>query len=191
MNRNLLELDGTTISLSISFSTSANGCSSPNGPTRFGPMRAWIDPITRRSASVRNAMIRMTLMNRISATTDIPDDDLDPFRQEGQQAGDELRNHGVHAPGSFAALHLELHGRLQRRRTTHDRIGLIDRNVPRRRWIRERQLRLQRALVGDRLCRQILRQASQFVRDLIRTQVVERRQVQQIAEHAQHLPAWT
>src|SRR5688500_17481481 len=36
-NRNLLEAVGTTISFSISFSTSANGCNKPPGPTRFGP----------------------------------------------------------------------------------------------------------------------------------------------------------
>ena len=44
---------GTMISLNSSLSTSANGCSSPSGPTRFGPMRTCIQPITLRSASVR------------------------------------------------------------------------------------------------------------------------------------------
>ena len=32
---------------------SAIGCSSPSGPTRFGPMRTCIQPMTLRSASVR------------------------------------------------------------------------------------------------------------------------------------------
>ena len=38
-NRYRLAPDGTTISLNSSLATSANGCSSPNGPTRLGPMR--------------------------------------------------------------------------------------------------------------------------------------------------------
>src|SRR4051794_3274143 len=47
--------DGTTISLNSIFSTSANGCNSPSGPTRFGPMRTCIQPMTLRSAYVRYA----------------------------------------------------------------------------------------------------------------------------------------
>ncbi len=44
---------GTMISLKISLKTSANGCSSPSGPTRFGPIRTCIQPMILRSASVR------------------------------------------------------------------------------------------------------------------------------------------
>jgi hypothetical protein len=32
-------------------------------------MRAWIEPMTRRSSSVRNAIERITVMNNTSATT--------------------------------------------------------------------------------------------------------------------------
>ena len=42
--------DGTMISLNSIFTVSANGCSRPSGPTRFGPMRICIQPITLRSA---------------------------------------------------------------------------------------------------------------------------------------------
>src|SRR5205814_3296030 len=51
---------GTTISLNSILSTSANGCSSPNGPTRLGPMRTCIQPITLRSARVRYATERIS-----------------------------------------------------------------------------------------------------------------------------------
>src|SRR5438105_7332723 len=51
---------GTTISLNSILSTSANGCSKPSGPTRLGPMRTWIQPITLRSASVRYATERIS-----------------------------------------------------------------------------------------------------------------------------------
>ena len=39
MNKNLLALVGTMISLSSSFKTSAIGCNQPRGPTRLGPTR--------------------------------------------------------------------------------------------------------------------------------------------------------
>ena len=52
-NRPLLAFAGTMISFSNSFRTSANGCSSPRGPTRFGPIRTCIQPITLRSHNVR------------------------------------------------------------------------------------------------------------------------------------------
>ena len=44
---------GTMISLKISLTASAIGCSRPSGPTRFGPGRIWIQPIALRSHSVR------------------------------------------------------------------------------------------------------------------------------------------
>ena len=49
MNRYLLDPDGMTISFINIFSTSANGCSNPRGPTRFGPTRTCMKPITLRS----------------------------------------------------------------------------------------------------------------------------------------------
>ena len=51
--------EGTTISLKSIFSTSANGCSSPKGPTRFGPMRTCIHPMTLRSQNVKYATQRI------------------------------------------------------------------------------------------------------------------------------------
>ncbi len=45
--------DGMIVSFRNSFSPSAIGCSSPNGPTTFGPLRRCIAAITLRSASVR------------------------------------------------------------------------------------------------------------------------------------------
>jgi hypothetical protein len=45
--------DGVTSSLVASLMPSAMGWSSPNGPTRFGPRRTWMRPITRRSVYVR------------------------------------------------------------------------------------------------------------------------------------------
>src|SRR6267142_4653474 len=52
-NRPLFALVGTMISFISSFTPSAIGCSSPAGPTRLGPMRIWIQPISLRSHSVR------------------------------------------------------------------------------------------------------------------------------------------
>jgi hypothetical protein len=52
--------DGTTISLNSIFSTSANGCSRPIGPTRFGPMRTCIQPMILRSQYVRYATQRIS-----------------------------------------------------------------------------------------------------------------------------------
>src|SRR5205814_4188449 len=65
---------GTTISLNSILSTSANGCSSPSGPTRLGPMRTCIQPMTLRSASVRYATDRMSGMAiaTILASVQIP-----------------------------------------------------------------------------------------------------------------------
>ena len=52
-NRPLFAAVGTMISLKISFTASAIGCSRPSGPTRFGPGRIWLQPIALRSQSVR------------------------------------------------------------------------------------------------------------------------------------------
>ena len=41
---------GMIVSLVISFSASAKGCSSPNGPTTLGPLRSCIAAMTLRSA---------------------------------------------------------------------------------------------------------------------------------------------
>ena len=46
----LLAPAGMNSSLKSSLPTSAIGCSSPNGPTRLGPVRAWICPQILRSA---------------------------------------------------------------------------------------------------------------------------------------------
>ena len=52
-NSTLLAWLGTTTSLVSSLNTSANGCSSPLKPTRFGPMRTCMAPIILRSQYVR------------------------------------------------------------------------------------------------------------------------------------------
>ena len=52
-NRPLFAAVGTMISLKINLTASAIGCSSPSGPTRFGPGRIWLQPIALRSHSVR------------------------------------------------------------------------------------------------------------------------------------------
>ena len=52
-NSALFALAGRMISLNSSLMPSAIGCSRPNGPTRFGPMRIWIQPMNLRSHSVR------------------------------------------------------------------------------------------------------------------------------------------
>ena len=44
---------GIMSSLVIILITSASGCKSPQGPTRFGPIRSCIQARTRRSASTR------------------------------------------------------------------------------------------------------------------------------------------
>src|SRR5437867_3134444 len=55
-------------SLNRSFSASATGCSSPAGPTRFGPIRFCISPTTRRSIQ----MNARTLSTVQSSTPTIP-----------------------------------------------------------------------------------------------------------------------
>ncbi len=52
-NSDLSDCDGVMISLVINLNASAIGCSSPSGPTRFGPIRIWNQPISRRSHNVR------------------------------------------------------------------------------------------------------------------------------------------
>jgi hypothetical protein len=52
-NSPLFAFDGRIISFIISLMPSATGCSRPSGPTRLGPMRIWIQPMTLRSHSVR------------------------------------------------------------------------------------------------------------------------------------------
>ena len=52
-NKLLLAAVGTMISLKISFTASAIGVSRPQGPTRLGPGRIWVQPIALRSHSVR------------------------------------------------------------------------------------------------------------------------------------------
>src|SRR6478609_11961896 len=51
----------------MSFTRSAIGWSSPNGPTRFGPRRTWNRPRSRRSSHVRNAKTSMTRFARTNA----------------------------------------------------------------------------------------------------------------------------
>ncbi len=48
-NSTLSACAGVMTSLVISFSASAIGCSSPSGPTRLGPTRMCIQPISLRS----------------------------------------------------------------------------------------------------------------------------------------------
>ena len=60
MNRNRFDAEGTTISLINSLITSAKGCPSPSGPTRFGPTRDCMPPMTLRSKYVENATVRIT-----------------------------------------------------------------------------------------------------------------------------------
>jgi hypothetical protein len=52
------DLAGRVSSLRMFLSPSAMGCSSPNGPTRLGPMRSWIQAEIRRSARVVYATTR-------------------------------------------------------------------------------------------------------------------------------------
>ena len=52
-NRPLFAAVGRMISLKISLTASAIGVSRPQGPTRFGPGRIWLQPIALRSHSVR------------------------------------------------------------------------------------------------------------------------------------------
>jgi len=42
---------GIICSFISSLMASAMGCSTPFQPTRFGPLRTWIQPITQRSTS--------------------------------------------------------------------------------------------------------------------------------------------
>ena len=50
--KGLLAKGGVTSSLKMNFKPSANGCQTPNGPTRDGPQRFCMWPTTLRSNSV-------------------------------------------------------------------------------------------------------------------------------------------
>src|SRR6185503_341020 len=66
-----VDLSGTMSSLRMNFSRSANGCSIPPGPTRFGPSRPWMSPSTRRSANTVYATIRSTTVNATVIATNL------------------------------------------------------------------------------------------------------------------------
>ena len=55
IKQNVFAFVGITVSFKISFKASAIGCMRPKKPTKFGPFRCWIEPITFRSASVMKA----------------------------------------------------------------------------------------------------------------------------------------
>ena len=57
---------GVRSSLVSSFTRSANGCSMPNGPHRFGPIRLWNRPIKRRSTQENRPAPKSTPFARIS-----------------------------------------------------------------------------------------------------------------------------
>ncbi|MNR41487.1 hypothetical protein D3C85_1598820 [compost metagenome] len=65
---------GTITSFVSSLNTSANGCSNPLKPTRFGPTRTCMAPIILRSQYVRYATHRMigtamiTILMRVQRT---------------------------------------------------------------------------------------------------------------------------
>src|SRR5689334_9954535 len=65
---------GMMISLNNIFITSANGGSKPSGPTRLGPIRTCIQPMTLRSASVKYATQRISgiAMTTIFASVQMP-----------------------------------------------------------------------------------------------------------------------
>ena len=52
-------------SLKINLTASATGCKSPNGPTRFGPSRSWMNAEPRRSTQTKIG----TIVNRALITT--------------------------------------------------------------------------------------------------------------------------
>lgn len=58
--RNGDEVDGRIGSLINNFTPSAMGCSSPYGPTTFGPLRSCMYPRTFRSIRVRKATASRT-----------------------------------------------------------------------------------------------------------------------------------
>ncbi len=53
-------VSGVRSSLKIILTASAAGCSMPHGPTRLGPGRSCIQPITLRSNSMAYANVVMT-----------------------------------------------------------------------------------------------------------------------------------
>src|SRR6187549_3377482 len=62
-NKNRFALRGTTISFKSILMTSANGCSTPFQPTRFGPMRTCIQARILRSQYVKYATPRINGMS--------------------------------------------------------------------------------------------------------------------------------
>src|SRR4051812_25616095 len=62
---------GRMLSLRMSFTRSAIGWRSPNGPTRFGPSRTWKRPSSRRSSQVRNAKTSITRFASTNAFTNV------------------------------------------------------------------------------------------------------------------------
>ena len=72
---------GCSTSFWISLIASATGCSSPNGPTRFGPRRTCMRPTTRRSTQM--LMIATAPTNeRMPSAPSSADDDVDqPVRR--------------------------------------------------------------------------------------------------------------
>jgi hypothetical protein len=55
IKQNVFAFVGITVSFKISFKASAIGCIRPRKPTKFGPFRCCIEPITFRSARVIKA----------------------------------------------------------------------------------------------------------------------------------------
>src|SRR5581483_17132 len=53
----------------ISFTASTAGCSKPHGPTRFGPGRICIQPMTLRSKSIAYANVVITTNSRTAHFT--------------------------------------------------------------------------------------------------------------------------
>ena len=49
----LFGVDGTMISFTAASARPRSAAAGPNGPTRFGPMRIWIQPMNLRSHRVR------------------------------------------------------------------------------------------------------------------------------------------
>src|ERR1700694_3852945 len=68
--RTLSVLAGTKLSLKASLMPSAASCSSPNGPTRFGPGRRWIRPSATRSNQTVQAVAVSTTHRRSAMATE-------------------------------------------------------------------------------------------------------------------------
>src|SRR5438874_5320754 len=68
-NRNASAAFGRRCSLNTSLMTSANGCSNPSGPTRFGPSRSWMYAQTLRSIQTMNADASTRQLNTTKINT--------------------------------------------------------------------------------------------------------------------------